>query len=518
MIALHARRALQAHHRNVSAPLVRSFWNVSLPVLGGPGGAVVTKYQIVRPGKDGVEYDDFLLALPERDQLASMTKEVPLFIRYLKVVTDKEERAEAFTAFLERAKSGLTVESDVFINTEELLAIMWKNGYSEQERNAIQFTFPTDYKFHYPELAVMFDITEEDTYKFCMRTRMEASHIGELDWDSYKRKGLIRDHWLMFGTGIMIFKYFPFFNYYFGVKVFGTSMWCTTVWALMNRFIAKTCRRNEYMAAQKTAQDVMDGEDGIVNSMRRFAKDAQCVEYLSSFKTETEAKISDYRKALVLKMKDDLTERATKQLQAIATFEAGMGSAMQDLVVREAASSFKEKLPGSKEIQDKAFKAAVKSLSGAQLSPGEDPVSAHFEAAFQSLQGIDLAKTKGNASGSLAERVAFAQQAKETEFQQTFMVSAAEAAEVKGLAAKAKSGDSYDFGKLPAESAERLEALYTSINAKVGYATPTNLGTKPLVESTDSAANAYVQSVNSSLAEAAKKLQEARLKAFVQAF
>ena len=138
---------------------------------------------------------------------------------------------------------------------KELLAIMWKNGYSDQERNAVQFTFPTDYKFHYPELSVMFDIPEEDTYKFCMRTRMEASHIGELDHDATKRNGLIRDHWLAFGTGIMIFKYFPFFNYYFGVKVFGTSMWCYTVWSLMNRFIAKTCRRNEYMAAQKTAQD-----------------------------------------------------------------------------------------------------------------------------------------------------------------------------------------------------------------------------------------------------------------------
>lgn len=31
-----------------------------------------------------------------------------------------------------------------------------------------------------------------------------------------KREGLIRDHWLIFGTGLFIFKTFPFFNYYFG--------------------------------------------------------------------------------------------------------------------------------------------------------------------------------------------------------------------------------------------------------------------------------------------------------------
>merc|ERR1719454_2826545 len=159
----------------------RALWNVSLPVLSGPGGAHVTKYHIVRPGKENVEYDDFLIALPERDHLASVTKETPLFIRYLKVLTEKEGRSEDFDAFYERAKNGLTVESDVFITTDELTALMWKNGYSEEDRTAIQSTFPSDYKFHYPEVSVLFSLSEEDTYKFCMRTRMEQSHIGALD-------------------------------------------------------------------------------------------------------------------------------------------------------------------------------------------------------------------------------------------------------------------------------------------------------------------------------------------------
>merc|ERR1712066_408345 len=135
---------------------------------------------------------------------------------------------------------------------------------------------------------------------------IESSHIGALDWEQVKRKGFIRDHWLTFGVGLVIFKYFPFFNYYFGVKVFGTSMWCYTMWTGLNRFVAKTCRRNEYMAAQKTAQEVMDGEDAIVGSMRRFANDAKCVEYLSGFKGETEAKLAEYKAAMVMQMKEDL--------------------------------------------------------------------------------------------------------------------------------------------------------------------------------------------------------------------
>jgi len=496
----------------------RAFWNVSLPSLSGPGGAHITKYHIVKPGKDNVEYDDFLIALPERDHLASFTKEVPLFLRYLKVVTDQESRPEAFAAFLERAKTGLVVESDVYISTEELLALMWKNGYSDSERNAVQFTFPADYKFHYPELSVMFDIPEEETYKFCMRSRMESSHIGELDHSKVKRQGLIRDHWLIFGTGLFIFKSFPFFNYYFGIKVFGTSMWCYTMWSVLNRFVAKTCRRNEYMAAQKTAQDVMDGEDAIVNSMRRFANDAKCVEYLKTFKEDTESKMADYRKALVMKMKDDMTERASKQLQAVASFEANMGSAMQELVVKEAASSFKQKFPTDKGMQEKAFLASVKGLAGTPLEANDDPVAKHFTDAFGSLQGVDLSKTKGSATGSLPERVAYAQQAKELEFQQTFMVTAAEVEEVKKLASQAKSGSEYDFSKLPADAAARLDALYSSINLKVGFSLPETLGSKAIAATSDGTANAYVEKVNTQLSSLDTKLREARLKAFVAAF
>lgn len=513
------RHVLSRARAPLVAPLVgaRNFWNVSLPGLSGPGGSHITKYQIVKPGKENVEWDDFLIALPDKDQLASFSKEVPLFIRYLKVVTDQDGRQEAFQAFLERSKSGLVVESDAFITTEELLAVMWKNGFSESERNAIQFTFPSDYKFHYPEVSVLFDITEEDTYKFCMRTRMDNSHIGELDWSKVKRQGWMRDHWLVFGVGLVIFKYFPFFNYYFGVKVFGTSMWWYTMFTGLSRWIAGTCRRNEYMAAQKTASDVMDGEDKIVEAMRRFANDGKCVEYLNGFKDETNSKISNYRASLTLRMKEDMDANLLKQLQAIVAFEAGMGSAMQELVVREAASSFRDQFATDPALQGKAFSAALKGLSGDAVTASDDPVTSHFMGAFNSVQGVDLSKVKGNQKGSLAERVAFAQQTTDAEFKETFMVSSAEAAEVKTIASKAKVGDGYDFTKLSADAADRLDALYTSINAKVGYHVP-DLSLQAIPLTADKEANEYVAHVNTQMSAFEKQIRNARLSAFVAAF
>jgi len=474
-------------------------------VLGGSGGAHVTKYHIVRPFKENVEYDDFLIALPERDHLASMTKETPLFIRYLKVLTEKEGRTGDFDAFYERAKNGLTVESDVFISTDELTALMWKNGYSEEERTAIQSTFPSDYKFHYPEVSVLFSLPEEDTYKFCMRTRMEQSHIGELDWSKVQRKGYIRDHWIIFGTGIMIFKYFPFYGYYFGIKVFGTSMWCWTMWMLFNRWIARVSRRNEFMANQKTAADVMEGEDAIVAAMERFSNDAKCVDDLKDFKAEAESKISEYKQAVVMKMKEDLTERAQKQLQQIASFEASMGAALQDLVVKEAAASFRESFPNDSGMQSAAFDSAVSSLGGD--GAGADPVAKHFTEAFAGLAA---------GHGALAERVQAAQLQKEGEFQQSFMVSKAEVEAVSALAQQGGGAD-FDPSNLSADQLTELEGLYSSINNKVGFAVP-DLKLQAIADSNDSAAAGYIASVNSQLESAAASLKAARLKAFTQSF
>jgi len=401
------------------------------------------------------------------------------------------------------------------------LAIMWKNGYTDQERNAIQFTFPSDYKFHYPELAVLFDLTEEDCYKFCMRTRIEASHIGQLDHDKVKPQGFIRSHWLVFGVGVVIFKYFPFFNYYFGIKVFGTGMWALTNWMLMNRWISKTVKRNEYMAMQKTADEVMQGEDKIVGSMQMFANDSKCVDYLKSFKGETEAKMADYRKGIVETMKEELSGSTEAQLRAIASFEASSAGALQSLVVAEAAKALRQEFPNNKGLQDKALQSAVTLIGGGEVAAGSDPVLDHFAKAVGQLDGVDLMTAKGNPEGTIVERVAAAQQAKEQEFKETFMVTKAEAAEIKGLAAKAKAGADYDFSKLSAEDGKKLDTLYTNINAKVGYFLPEKAvaDTAPIdaVEN-DSSANGYVEKVNAQLAETMATLRTARLKNFAEAF
>jgi len=485
---------------------------MTAPEASGAGGAVVTKYRITKPFNEKTTWDDFMIALPERDHLAKTSKEVPVFLRYLKLVCDKEGRTNDWKEFMARCKSGLQVENDAFITVDELLTVMWKNGFSEQSRNAVQFTFGSDYKFHYPELAVLFDLSEEDTYKFCLRTRMEQSHIGELDYGTVVRKGFLRDHWIVFGTGVFLLGHFPFFNYVFFLKIFGTGVWTYSVWSLANRYLGNVIRRNEYMALQKTAHDVKAGEDAIIESMQRFANDARALTCLKEFKKETQEKLTTYRSALVLEQQRELSDRVGRQLQSIAQFENTVAASLQALLVQEAASKYRDAIKSDKKAQDTAFDFAVSSLAG--KAPSVDPLTSHFAEALKSLEKVDIASAKPDPNGSIVERVAAAYQKKEADFKASFMVSATEAAEVKQLAAKAKG----NFASLDEASLGRLEELYSTINNRMGfYATHEKELTK-VAETGDAAGDSYVKYVNEQLALTQAKIKEKRLTAFTSAF
>jgi len=490
----------------------RGFFAVSRPETSAPGGVAVTKYKIVKPGREGTTWDDFLIALPEKDQLAKTTKEVPLFIKYLKLVTSAENRDSDFKEFFDRCKNGLVVESDAFVTAEELLAIMWKNGFSDQERNALQYTFPMDYKFHYPELAVFFDLSEEDCYKFCLRTRMEKSHIGELDVEKVRRRGFIRDHWIIFGFGATMFAQFPFFNYYFWNKVWGTVMWNVTMWSAMSRSLGDTLRRNQYMAEQKTAHEISEGQDKLLEAMVRFSKDGSCVDHLKKFKSEVQASLVDYRGALAYNREDEMVSKILATLNAVKRAESSAGASMQSTMVKEMANSFRAKT-GDSAIQQAAFASAISGIKGEDTG-AVDPVLKHFSAALAEVGKADLMTVKPNANGTVVERLAHVMQQTETNFCNGFMVTSTEAAAVKAIASKAKG----DWSKLSVDDSDKMEALYKQINGKTGFSYLHEANYPQIEKTGDADADKYVDSVNQEIGVAQAKIRNARLNSFSSSF
>jgi hypothetical protein len=480
-------------------------WGTALPSLGAPHGLFATKYRITRPYNEQTTWDDFLIALPEQQQLWKFTKEVPLFVRYLKLVTDKENRSEDFKNFLTKHKEGLVVESDVFLRVDELLAVMWKNGYSEQERNAIQFTFPGDYRFHYPEISALFDVTETDAYKFCMRTRMDKSHIGELALDKVKPQGVLRNHWLLYASGWFLFKNYPFFNYAFFLKTWGFTVWFVSAWALFARQANKLWQRNEQLLQQKVADDVMAGEDAVVSAMRRFANDAKAVNHINALKPDLINSLNAFSGAFLSAKRHALHARVTQQLENIVRAEAAIAESFQSLLVQETVGAVRGDFAKSPDLQKAALEYAIAKVSGGE-SANADPLLKHVNAA--------LAAAAGGKSERLQQAVAQA----EANFQKSFAVAAAEATEVKALAQAAGGLVNFDFKKLDADKLKRLEELYVTINERCGFVLPHEAELEVALTTNDAEAKAFVDAVNQDLELAKNDVRQARLKSFVAGF
>jgi hypothetical protein len=269
------------------------------------------------------------------------------------------------------------------------------------------------------------------------------------------------------------------------------------------------------MSQQKIAQDIKDGEDKIMESMKLFSKDAKCADYIQNFKPEVQDKLTAYRSKLVEQQQEEMNQRLSKQLASVAQFENSMNSQLQDMMVKEIVGSFRQQFSSSKQLQEDSFQAAVNSLAGKETA---DPVVSHFNKALGEIGAADLLSATPNDKGSIVERLAATQQAKEQEFKAAFMVTAAEAAEVKKLTKAAKKGNSYDFAALDDASSKRLEELYTTINNKVGFCIPHEKSISDLKTVGCAQSDNYIETINQEISLAQAKLRNARLSAFAGAF
>ncbi|CDJ60272.1 hypothetical protein, conserved [Eimeria maxima] len=490
-----------------------------------------TKYRITKPWTTDTQFDDLLLSEPSRDSLAKFTKETPLFLRFLKLITDVENRPRAFIEFAKRCENGLIVEKDAFITKEELMKCIWENGFSQNEMNAFEFAFPADYKFHYPELAVLFDLPEEDCYKYCIRQRAKTPEkLVEIKYE--KPKNLLSSYGLCFLGVWYGFSNQVLSNAWFYSKTFPFG----AVFYMLASYFYRNIREylwKEEKAMIEGAKDRKDaGEELVHRQLKKYANDARCLEYISSFKDEVQQQLAEYHAALLEQMRQKLVERISGKLMAIQKAEKAIQDSLQEVIVRELVESFHRKFATDAKMQDLALKAAIEGVSGEApsaacflVNAGEfphtptwmhrprchqlpvygrrkrfafDPVGAHFLASLKELRNADIAKSKPDGNGSVLERVSAVFQRREEEFLQSFTVSPEEANEVKQLVAKCKSGDGYDFTKLSEEDAARLDALQLSIHERVGYSTVMEDDVKPL-KAVGPSGEALIEHVNNQL-------------------
>merc|ERR1719199_1001271 len=120
----------------------------------------------------------------------------------------------------------------------------------------------------------------------------------------------------------------------------------------------------------------MEGEDKIVENMRKFTNDGECLNYVKSFKGELQSNMAEYRKAIAMNMKSEMSERVQAQLTSVARFEAQMNAQLQETIVKETVASFKDAFPKDAAMQTAAIDSACKAIAGSDAA--SDPVKAHF--------------------------------------------------------------------------------------------------------------------------------------------
>ncbi|GIX61776.1 uncharacterized protein BcabD6B2_12110 [Babesia caballi] len=463
-----------------------------------------TKYRITKPWTADSTYDDIFLAEPSREDFYAFSKEMPVFLKFLKLLTKAQNRKEAFVEFAKRCENGLIVEKDVYITKAELVDCMWRNGYSEEEIDAVKLGFPDDYRFHYPELAVMFELTEEDCYQYCIRQR--ASSPEELvELKLKKPQNLISSYGLIFlgcwfglsnavlGNAWFFAKTLPFGAVFYMLAAYFQKTLKEMAWKEENALIDKAKEEKDYC------------EDAIYSQLTRYMDTSKSADYVDRFKEEVSQRMREYRGALLRHMKSESARLMNERLQSMLLQEAAISRSVQQTMVDELMAVFRETFVKSSKLQDAAISSAISEIAGEPSK--RDPVFTFFNdglAAFQSEKSNEVVK-----------RCKAAFKAREQEFLDAFSVGEAEAAEVNALARQCQDGSGMDLTRLSEEQLRRAQQLFESFNQRFGYYVPSVVGA---VGAMARDGEAFIDEVNKEVGRCAQEIAHSRLSAFLRAF
>lgn len=483
-----------------------------------------TKYRISKPLVEGTTYDDIYLADPLKSDLVKFTKETPLFLRFLKLVCDLEKRTQAFVQFAKRCEDGLLVEKDAYITKAELVKCIWENGYTEAEINAFEIAFPSTYEFHYPELSVLFDLSEEDCYRYCMRQR--AANPETLIQVLYKKPAhLLSSYGLLFvavwnGLSNQVLS-----NAWFYTKTFPFGAVFFMLAAYFRREIRAFITRPTAEAAEYSLETKNKYGDILYSQMKKYANDARCLEFLSSFKADVQKQLANYRLALICYHHDRLVSALSQKLVSIQQHEKIMQDSLQAVIVSQVLNAFNLSFTSSLVLEEKAFDAALQNIAADQSAEGalSDPVGEHFTASLQQLRDVDflIPMEEAEKRGPVVARVVQIFKEKEKEFLDSFTVKNEEAEKIKAIGSRCHGPSGYEFNQLSSADMASLENLYTDINQRMGFDVPHENQLEGCLEDlidTDDKSKSYVDSVLNQLSQTSGSIRSARLTAFVSAF
>lgn len=488
---------------NVSCLLCKRFYTNNSK--GAIKDYVYTKYRIALPHIDNVKYDDLYLSMPNREDLHVFSKKIPIFLRFLKLITSLENRNKDFIEFAKRCENGLTVERDVYLTKEELLENMFINGYSKREINAFDLAFTKNYEFHYPEISVLFQLDEEDVYKYCLKKRSENPeklfHLKFL-----KPKNMLSSYGLIF-----VFLYFGLNNFvlcnawflsktipFFSVFYMLASYFYKDIWNYLNK--------EKKLMLENNVNTRLSAEDILYNQLKLYSKDTECSSHLLSFKNYTEELIKQYRRAYINEQKRKVTEHIEKKLHEIHMDEKNFQDSLKSIIVNELINDITYLMKTNNKFYDDVFYDALNSIGNkTQSSNKEDTLIKHVR------DGLSALKTL-NKQNSFVKRVLEQYDTKKNEYVNKYVVHKEEINKIKEIGRKCNM----DISKLNATDYNELLKLFYNINDRFGFFVDTT-ETDQIV-ARDEEAKPLVNKLNMLIANSNKTMREKQLVAFMKEF
>ncbi|SCN60434.1 conserved Plasmodium protein, unknown function [Plasmodium chabaudi chabaudi] len=462
---------------------------------------VYTKYRISLPHIDNVKYDDLYLSSPNKEDLYVFTKKIPIFLRYLKLITSLENRNNDFVEFARRCENGLTIEKDVYLTKEELIHLMFINGYTQKETNALDLAFNNNYQFHYPEIAVLFDLNEEDVYKFCLKKRSENPEtLFHLKY--FKEKNMLSSYGLIFvflyfglnnvvlSNAWFLSKTIPFFSVFYMLA----SYFYKDIWNFINK--------EKNLMIEQNMQNKLLAEDIIYNQLKLFSKDTECSSHLKHFKEYCNMLIKYYRKAFINENKKNIHEHLEKKLNEIYNSEQQYKNSLKNILITEIIKKTYEHVQNDQNFYNAILNDSINNI---QNNTNNDTLVNYVKTQ------INYVKNENN-NNPIVKNILNQYELKKKEYLNQFVVHKDELNAIKNIITKCN----LDITKLNKDDYDNLIKLYTTINNRFGFYVNDN--DIPLINPKDDEAKNLAENINFIIQQSNKLFHEKKLVSFLKSF
>ncbi|SOV15699.1 vacuolar membrane protein-related, putative [Plasmodium gaboni] len=462
---------------------------------------VYTKYRICMPSIEGVKYDDIYLSCPNRDDLYIYTKKVPIFLRYLKLITSLENRNNDFIMFKKKCENGLNVEKDIYLTKQELLDTMFINGYSEKEMNALDLSFCDNYYFHYPEISILFNLDEEDVYKYCLKKRSEnPEKLIHLKY--IKEKNLLSSYGLIF-----VFLYFGLNNFVLSNAWFlsKTLPFFSVFYMLGSYFykdIQKYINKDKNLMIQENNKNKLLAEDIIYKQLKLFSKDTECIHYLINFKQYSNILLKKYIHTYLNIQKNKVVENLEKKLKEIYINEQNYKNSLQNILIDEIIKKLYQNINTDKNFSNSILNDSINNIKNIYKN---DTLINYIKSQLQDIQKMDH-------NNHIVQNILQQYENKKQQYLSQYFINTQELNQIKNFIHKSK----LHLNNLNHNEYNDLIHLFNKINNKFGFYV--NHDTIPTLTSSHSEYQPFIQQINQLITHTNKEFQHKKIIAFLKEF